>query len=975
MKRTWILGMAAALALALLLALYARPGTPPAAPPPPPSAPAAARIQAPALAGLPLAFEANAGQIDPSVRFQAHTPGGRLFFTPAEVVLALNRGVAAARSGINGEPRQAAAPGPSASNVAAQPAPQMVRLSFLGSNPATELNARDLLPGKVNYFIGNNPRKWTTNVPTYGTINYTGLYPGVDLSYAGSGDSLKGTYTVAPGADPHRIRWRYTNAECSTCVLGVSVATDGNLHISIQQSSQQQGPSTEDFQLVEAAPVAWQELGGRRVVVAARYEIEADGSIGFALGGYDRAQPLTLDPVLSYSSFLGGSNWDDAGGVALDAAGNIYLAGYTNSSDFPTFNALQPTYHGGPYFGDAFVTKLAPDGRSLIYSTYFGGTGDEAASALAVDAAGEVYLTGITRSTDFPTHNAFQPTSGGGLEDAFVTKLNASGSALIYSTYLGGEASDYGNSIVIDGAGQAYVAGGTFSQGFPTQNAFQRFLAGAANAFVSKLAADGQSLIYSTYIGGGGVDEARAIALDAVGNVYISGNTTSSDFPTHNAFQPTCGSCPAVEDAFVTKLAADGQSLVYSTFLGGSSDESGWGIALDGAGAAYVTGGTNSLNFPTHNAFQPTCHCDPNPNTGFGDAFVTKLAPDGGSLAYSTFLGGSADDLGYAIAVNGLGEAYVAGDTISSDFPTLNPVQRSCRSCPTYTDAFVTRLNAAGSALVYSTFLGGQSPDRARAITLDATGEAYVAGYARSPNFPTHNAYQSSYGGGNRDAFLAKLADTPVPVTPTPAASPTPCAAGVFSDVHPSDYFYTPVSYLASHGVISGYSDCTFRPYNNTTRSQMVKIVVLGFNKAIVTPAGGAYSFTDVPTTNPFFSMVETAYADGIVSGYTCGAAPAGPCDSMNRPYFLPYTNVTRGQLSKIDVIAAGWTLYDPATPTFTDVAHGSTFYQVIETAVCHGVISGYADHTFRPFNNAIRGQIAKIVYLSIVNPPTSCGP
>ncbi|MGI8588254.1 MAG: S-layer homology domain-containing protein [Chloroflexia bacterium] len=211
------------------------------------------------------------------------------------------------------------------------------------------------------------------------------------------------------------------------------------------------------------------------------------------------------------------------------------------------------------------------------------------------------------------------------------------------------------------------------------------------------------------------------------------------------------------------------------------------------------------------------------------------------------------------------------------------------------------------------------------------------------------------------------------PPASTPTATATACTIN-FSDVHPADYFYTPVSYLACHGVVSGYGDGTFRPYANTTRSQMVKIVVLGFNKAIVTPAGTAYSFTDVPRSNPFFAVVETAYADGIVSGYNCGTAPAGPCDSMHRPYFLPFAYVTRGQLSKIDVIAAGWTLYNPAVGHFSDVAHGSVFYTVIETAYCHGVISGYNDGTFRPFNDAIRGQISKIVYLSIVTPPVSCG-
>ncbi|MGI8586145.1 MAG: S-layer homology domain-containing protein [Chloroflexia bacterium] len=298
----------------------------------------------------------------------------------------------------------------------------------------------------------------------------------------------------------------------------------------------------------------------------------------------------------------------------------------------------------------------------------------------------------------------------------------------------------------------------------------------------------------------------------------------------------------------------------------------------------------------------------------------------------------------------------------------------------------IRRLNRNG-AIIQTYTAAGES--KLFALNLDPNGTSFWSGDIQSANYYRWNIVTGAVeigpintGTGPQTLYGICVKGEITTGQPTPTATPTPARTATpggcttsFSDVHPADYFYTPVLYLACHGVISGYSDGTFRPYNNTTRSQMVKIVVLGFNKAIVTPAGTNYSFTDVPRTNPFFSMVETAYADGIVSGYNCGTAPAGPCDSAHRPYFLPFANVTRGQLSKIDVIAAGWTLYNPAAATFSDVPHGSVFYTVIETAVCHGVISGYSDLTFRPFNNAIRGQIAKIVYLSIVNPPTSCGP
>jgi hypothetical protein len=386
---------------------------------------------------------------------------------------------------------------------------------------------------------------------------------------------------------------------------------------------------------------------------------------------------------------------------------------------------------------------LNATGSALIYSTYLGGRGGDDGYGIAVDANGNAYVAGYTGSANFPTMNPFQ-ASLGGTEDAFVTKLNAAGNALVYSTYLGGSDQDAGLGIAVDAAGNAYVTGFTNSTDFPTKNPFQPSLGGNYDAFVTKLNTAGNAVVYSTYLGGSGVDGGEGIAADANGNAYITGSTTSTDFPTKNPFQASSGGST---DAFVTKLDGLGNAAFYSTYLGGSGIDGGQGIAADAAGNAYVTGWTRSTNFPTKNAFQATF------SSGEDDAFVTKLDSVGKTALYSTYLGGSGDDLGYGIAVDAAGNAYVTGETSSTDFPTKAAFQANLGG---YYNAFMTKLNTGGNALVYSTYLGGSGIDIGYGIAVDASS-VYVVGQTSSSDFPTKNAFQATFSGGEDDAFVAKI--------------------------------------------------------------------------------------------------------------------------------------------------------------------------------------------------------------------------
>jgi hypothetical protein len=641
------------------------------------------------------------------------------------------------------------------------PSSTTLHVQFVGANASSDVTGVDRQGGVVNYVQGNDPEQWHTGVPTFGSVVYHDLYPGIDLHYTGTQQQLKGTYTVAAGADPNQIHWRYAGARRVTLDPHT-----GDLQILL--------PGTTDQRFTEAAPVAWQQHGNQRVPVVVRYQLMADGSIGFLLGAYDRTEPLVIDPALEYSTFLGG-NADDAGeDIAVDAAGNMYVTGFARSLDFPLRNPFQPTHGGGAI--DVIVSKLAADGHTLVYSTYLGGSGDrDFATGIAVDAAGNVYVTGETSSTDFPIRNALQPTFGGGFSDAFITKLRADGQAVVFSTFLGGSGNDGSGDIAVDAAGNVYVTGQTRSTNFPTVNALQAACGSAdfcRDAFVARLRADGQALTYSTYLGGNGGDNGGSIAVDTAGNVYVSGGTGSPNFPIRNALQATNG---GLLDAFITKLRPDGQALVFSTFLGGGEAEFGNSLALDTAGQVHVSGYTASADFPVANAVQPTfgggdCEAGPDfiPCT---DAFAAKLTANGQALVFSTFLGGNESDVGGGIAVDPFGNVYLTGDAVSDNFPVVNaidptPPGNACLIPLECSDVFVAKLTADGRTLRFSTFLGGSDVEMNGNIAVDGAGTVYVTGRTHSFDFPVVNPLQAHIGGNcngtsicGSDAFVVKISD------------------------------------------------------------------------------------------------------------------------------------------------------------------------------------------------------------------------
>jgi len=718
MKHRYRILMAVVLTLALLTPLTTQAEGPGDQGHGAPESPTASDVQA-LLTRLPLSFIANAGQTDPAVRFHVAGAGHTIFFTPNEVIFR-------------------AAPSPAARGVSIAPA---VRLRFVGANPNPTVEGLEPLPGIASFFLGSDPAKWRTNVPTYGAVAYRALYPGIDLVYSGRAGLLKSQFLVAPGADPGAIRLAYRGVEA------LKVRQDGALVL-----------KTALGELVEGAPQVYQEIHGRRVAVEGCYRLLGEGQVGFALGAYDPAHPLVIDPPLSYSAYLGGDGSDWGYGIAVDSAGNAYVTGRTKSTPFPAGG----TANSDGFWGDVFVVKVNATGTALLYTVLLGGSEMDEAQAIAVDSAGNAYVTGYT-SGAFPVVNAFQPFRDPdpfNYYEAFLSKLNATGSALLYSTYFGGNRSDMGYGIAVDSAGHAYVTGRTYSSNLPVRNAFDATYNGfspgsSSDAFVAKFdpsQAGDPSLIYSTYLGGdydNANDYGYGIAVDSAGRACVTGTTYSSNFPTANPAQSAAG---GAGDAFVTLLASAGNALVYSTYLGGSGYDSGRAIALDASGNAYVTGYTeSSSDFPTTtDALQTTF------GGGTEDAFVTRLSSDGSTFAYSTYLGGSGDDQGHGIGLDAPRNIYVAGWTDSSDFPSVDPVQPAPGGA---LDAFVTKLSAAGDTLVYSTYLGGSGDEEGYDIAVRGSGDAFVTGYTKSSSdFPTTTgAFQTAFGGGVRDAFVSKI--------------------------------------------------------------------------------------------------------------------------------------------------------------------------------------------------------------------------
>jgi hypothetical protein len=699
---------------------------------------------------IPPAFEPNRGQAARGVRFLARGDGYTLFLTNTGAIVVP-------------EPRRAPGPG---NYRAPREEARAERIQFLSSNPRPTIAASHRLFGIVNYFIGRDPRGWRTHIPTYARVIYKNVYPGVDLAFHGAADrSLEFDWLLRPGANPSDIRLRVTGTG------------DGLQGTYVQLT----GGTIVLGGFILGAPHIYQQVGSRQKTINGRFVLDGD-ILRFQIRPFDRTRPLVIDPTIEYLTYLGGTGTDDAIAIAADGAGDVYLAGgVVGGAGFPLLHPLSSASNG---IEDAFVTKLDQNGN-LLYSTFLGGNGGDEAHGIAIDPLGNAYVTGITGSGLFPVLHAFQQNYGGG-RDAFVTGLDPSGSALLFSTYLGGSKSDGGDGITLDAQGHIYVAGYTPSTNFPTQAPLQASFSGGnflGDGFLAELSANGTQLLFSTYLGGSADDNAAAVRVDGAGNIYVAGSTRSSNLPTVNALPGqaayhggTCGPPSEQEpcsDAFLLKLSP-AHAIIYDTLLGGSGDDYAGSLAIDAANNVYLSGDTASQDFPVKGALQPAYG-------GNQDGFVAKLTSDG-ALIYSTFLGGKREDDVNGVAVLG-DSTYVVGDSQSGDLPIVNAPAGggsfhtgTCGTAPNLRpceDAFVAAIDGSGQSLKVSFYLGGSADEYSNAIAAEAAGFLDVAGTTRSPDLPVVHAYQPVYGGSG-DAFVARIAQAPLVLTLTPTLTPTP---------------------------------------------------------------------------------------------------------------------------------------------------------------------------------------------------------
>jgi hypothetical protein len=729
----------------------------------------------PAGQPVPVFFLPNHGQAPSAVRFMAKGSGITAYFAPAEVLYRAGGHVA--------------------------------RLRFQGASDVAP-EAAGALAGRANFLIGE-PSEWQLDIPLHGGVVYRGLYPGIDLSFGASGRNLKSEFLVAPGADPALIRMHYPDSE-------VHLAEDGDLAVVVNGQ-----------ELREQAPTVYQEIAGKRSEVPGRFVLSANGVVRLKIGEYDHSLPLVIDPTISYSTLLGGSNSDAVTGLAVGTNGNAYIAGYTASYNFPTSNPEQGASGGS---NDVFVAQLNGAGSGLVYCTYIGGSGDDRGYGIAVDAAGEAYVTGYTKSRNFPINKPVQSVLLGS-QNAFILKLNAAGNALLLSTYLGGSAIDAGNGIGLDSAGNAYVVGDTTSINLAATG-LQKSNRGGQDAFAAAIAANGSRLLYLTYLGGTGADHAAAVAVDGSGNASITGSTYSTDFPTANAFQKTLA---GGQDAFVARLNSAGSALTFSTYLGGTGGsvgfpEAGQGIALDSQGNTYVAGVTASADFPLLSALQTKL-------SGGIDAFVAKLN-GAGALVYSTLFGGSSVDFGNAVAVDSGGRAYLAGYTASTDLPMQLAGQSTIGGGY---DAFVAEIGPSGNTLLWSTYLGGNGSDTATAVALDAAGNVFVAGWTLSTNFPLVNPYMS-VNTDNYAAFVTKYAmATPpvnVSVTPSSGSGASQTFTFQFSNTSGASNMTSAALLISASNSATSACDIVYTPAQNTIQL----LTDAGSAGSAITPGSGSLS-------------------------------------------------------------------------------------------------------------------------------------
>jgi hypothetical protein len=877
---------------------------------------------------LPLSFEANEGQADASVRYISHGSDSTVFLTETEAVISLKQRTEddPLSQRLDTETRRKLAGrkfGRVLMNLHARRRNRIVHIGVDGASTRARLEPLGELPGKTDYFIGNDPRKWHSGIPNYARVRYAGIYPGVDLIYYGNRRQLEFDFVVSPGADPNKIALKFGADE-----QHLALTHDGSLRVGSRQNA-----------VLLHRPVIYQTEHGRRRLVQGKFVLRADRRVGIRVGTYDRNKPLIIDPVLAYSTYLAGSGGDDSDGIAVDSSGNVYVAGATVSPDFPTVNGYQSA---GSSNYLAFVAEFDPTGTTLLYSTYLGGTGQSEcyATGIAIDANANVYVTGYSFSTDFPVVNGFQtsnnsPTYG----NAFVARIDTTqtgAASLVYSTYLGGGGdaqssnlyfADVAFAIAADSSGRAYVVGLTASDTsvapFPTTpSAYQSSLSSQnGNAFLTVLDTNqigDASLAYSTYLGGDGPgsifgDIALAVAVDSNGDAYLVGETTSDasgPFPTTaSAFQPSLNSPDG--NAFLTEIdtsQSGSQSLVYSTYFGGSTTnplgDADLAITLDSVGKVYVAGSALSSDFPvTSGAFQTT-------NSSEGKAFIAKfdLTQSGAqSLVYSTLLGGMNSSLGdwvNGMAVDAGGDAFAVGQTSSTDFPTTADAFQSTPQSAGW-NPFVTELNSNGTDVLYSTYLGGSSAfgDVAMAVALDSLGNAYLTGYTFSSDFPTTaGAFQTTANLNPDSGFVTKLAFSSNPgisVTTSPLpntfgwnSSPVRVMFSCIPGVAPVETCSSPVT-VSTEGADQVISGTVVDTANNATTSTVtLNIDTTPPSLTVRRPRNGASVHNSV-------LMVTGSVSDQLsgVKFVTCNGAPA----TVRRATFLCWVALVPGANS-VDV-------------------------------------------------------------------------
>jgi hypothetical protein len=597
-----------------------------------------------------------------------------------------------------------------------------LELRLEGASPNVRPEGIEPLAAKISFFNGSEAAGWQSSLPAFGGVRYRELYPGIDMVYR-TAARMKSEFIVAPGGDPGAIRMRFLGSQ------DLAVTEEGSLRV-----------TNAAGELRDEHLEVFQTIGGRRTKVAARFRVTGRDAAVFELGNWDRTAELVIDPVIAYSSYLGGTRIDQTTGVAVDAAGAAYVCGWTDAPNFPVLSSIR----GFSGSVDAFVAKISDSGV-LQWASFIGGSGDDRALSIGIDPLGNSYVVGYTTSANFPSLNPVQATKRGG-RDAFVTKIDPAGSALVYSTFWGGNGNDQANGVAVDAYGQPYVVGDTESPDFPTIRPFRSAFGGLRDAFHFKIGING-TVSYSTFVGGSGDDRGIGVAVSDTLTPYIVGCTTSKNFPTKNPLQPTNR---GGQDAFVIRFLSDADDVVYSSYLGGNGGAEGRpecanSIALDPFNNMYVAGVTSSTNFPTQVAVQNTLN-------GLTDGFITKI-DSGGVILYSTYIGGSSTDVAVAVRVDAARRAYVVGYTTSRNLPLNNPIQSVAGG---NFDIFLIRYDVSGYPFTFGTYLGGVGSETATALGLLPGGTAYIVGVTASGNYPTVNPFQPNFGGGT-DGFITKL--------------------------------------------------------------------------------------------------------------------------------------------------------------------------------------------------------------------------